>query len=70
VRWWPHDRPGTGLLRVARLTRAGGRFQAALGRAWYERALGFDRWGLYVLLGKLEPTVYALVKPDRQAAGR
>jgi SAM-dependent methyltransferase len=53
------------LLHVARLTRARDRFQAALGAAWYERALAFDRWSLYVVLGKLEPVVYALVKPDR-----
>jgi hypothetical protein len=57
------------LLHVARLTRARDRFQQALGPAWYERALGFDRWSLYVVLGKLEPFVYALVKRDHQPAG-
>jgi SAM-dependent methyltransferase len=50
------------LLHVARLTRDRDRYVQALGPAWYERALGFDRWSLYVVLGKLEPTVYALVK--------
>jgi SAM-dependent methyltransferase len=58
------------LLHVARLTRASGRFRAALGQAWYERTLEFDRWSLYVVLGKLEPNVYALVKPDHRRAGR
>jgi SAM-dependent methyltransferase len=50
------------LLHVARLVRARESFEAALGPAWYERALGFDQWGLYVVLGKLDPTVYALVR--------
>jgi SAM-dependent methyltransferase len=57
------------LLHVARLTRARDRFHAALGAAWYERALAFDRWSLYIVLGKLEPVVYALVKPDRRPGG-
>jgi len=50
------------LLHVARLLRARDRFEPALGPAWYERALGFDQWSLYVVLGKLDPTVYALVR--------
>jgi len=53
------------LLRVARPTRARDRFEPALGAYWSERALGFDRWSLHVVLGELEPTVYALVKGRR-----
>jgi SAM-dependent methyltransferase len=50
------------LLHVARMIRARDRFEPTLGRDWYERALNFDLWGLYVVLGKLDPTVYALVR--------
>ncbi len=50
------------LLHVARMVRVRDRFEAALGPAWYERALGFDQWGLHILLGKLDPTVYTLVR--------
>ncbi|HEX6674439.1 MAG TPA: class I SAM-dependent methyltransferase [Actinomycetes bacterium] len=50
------------LLHVARLVRERDRFEPALGSDWYERALGFDQWSLYIVLGKLEPTVYALVR--------
>ena len=50
------------LLHVARLVRARDRFERALGSDWYERALGFALWSLYVVLGKLDPTVYALVR--------
>jgi SAM-dependent methyltransferase len=51
------------LLRIARMTRMRDRFEANLGPPWYERTLAFAQWGLYIVLGKLKPVVYALVKP-------
>lgn len=62
--WLEHD-PSylTGdLLHVARLRRARDRFAAAIGPKWYELALAFDQWSLYIVLGKLAPTLYALRK--------
>jgi SAM-dependent methyltransferase len=50
------------LLEVARLTRHRDRLEAALGPAWYRRALAFDLWRLQILLGRLVPVLYALVK--------
>jgi hypothetical protein len=54
------------LLRVARLTRRRSQFEAALGPEWYRRTLAFAQWSLYIVLGKLSPTIYALVKPGRR----
>jgi SAM-dependent methyltransferase len=51
------------LLEVARLVRDRERFEAALGPVWYERALAFDLWRLQIVLGRLVPVLYALVKP-------
>jgi hypothetical protein len=61
------------LLELARLTRHRDRFQRALGPAWYRRALAFDLWRLQVVLGRLVPVPYALVKGDlagRPSGGR
>jgi SAM-dependent methyltransferase len=52
------------LLEVARLTRDRDRLEARLGPLWYRRALAFDLWRLQIALGRLEPVLYALVKPD------
>jgi SAM-dependent methyltransferase len=51
------------LLEVARLTRERERMEAALGPVWYGRALAFDLWRLQIVLGRLLPVLYALVKP-------
>ena len=56
------------LLEIARLTRHRERFEAALGPVWYRRALAFDLWRLQIVLGRLVPVLYALVKPGRAAA--
>jgi SAM-dependent methyltransferase len=59
-----HD-PGylTGdLLEVARLIRDRERMEAALGPVWYRRTLGFDLWRLQLVLGRLMPVLYTLVK--------
>jgi hypothetical protein len=50
------------LLEVARLTRDRNRFEGALGPVWYRRALAFDLWRLQIVLGRLVPILYALVK--------
>jgi SAM-dependent methyltransferase len=51
------------LLEVARLTRDRDRLEAALGPVWYQRALAFDLWRLQIVLGRLVPVLYALLKP-------
>jgi SAM-dependent methyltransferase len=56
------------LLELARLTRQRDRFQQALGPVWYRRALAFDLWRLQIVLGRLVPVLYALVKGN--LAGR
>lgn len=50
------------LLEVARLTRDRERLEAALGPVWYGRALGFALWGPQIVLGRLVPVLYVLVK--------
>ncbi len=55
------------LLQIARLTRHRDRFEAALGPVWYQRALAFDLWRLQIVLGRLVPVLYALVKRDGRA---
>ncbi len=50
------------LLEIARLTRDRERLEAALGPLWYRRALAFDLWRLQIVLGRLMPVLYALVK--------
>ena len=51
------------LLQLARLTRHRDRFQAALGPVWYRRTVAFDLWRLQIVLGRLVPVLYALVRP-------
>jgi SAM-dependent methyltransferase len=50
------------LLEVARLTRDRDRLEEVLGPVWYQRALAFDLWRLQIVLGRLVPVLYALVK--------
>jgi SAM-dependent methyltransferase len=57
------------LLEVARLTRDRERMEASLGPVWYQRALAFDLWRLQIVLGRLVPVLYALVKPAVGGAG-
>ena len=51
------------LLEIARLTRNRDQAEAVLGSIWYERALAFASWRLQIVLGRLMPVLYALVKP-------
>jgi SAM-dependent methyltransferase len=51
------------LLEIARLTRNHDQAEAILGPIWYERALAFASWRLQIVLGRLMPVLYALVKP-------
>ena len=51
------------LLEIARLTRNRDQAEAILGPIWYERALAFASWRLQIVLGRLLPVLYALVKP-------
>lgn len=66
--WTEHlleDDPGhltDDLLEIARLTRDRDRLEAALGPDWYRRTLAFDLWRLQIVLGRLVPVLYALVK--------
>jgi SAM-dependent methyltransferase len=50
------------LLELARLTRDRDRMEPALGPRWYRRTLAFDLWRLQIVLGRLLPVLYALVK--------
>jgi SAM-dependent methyltransferase len=50
------------LLEVARLTRDRERLEAALGPVWYGRALAFALWGPQIVLGRLVPVLYVLVR--------
>jgi SAM-dependent methyltransferase len=51
------------LLEIARLTRDRDHAEAVLGSVWYERALAFASWRLQIVIGRLIPVLYALVKP-------
>jgi SAM-dependent methyltransferase len=51
------------LLEIARLTRNRDHAEAILGPIWYERALAFASWRLQIVLGRLMPVLYALVRP-------
>jgi SAM-dependent methyltransferase len=50
------------LLEIARLTRDRERLEAALGPVWYRRTIAFAHWRLQIVLGRLVPLLYALVK--------
>src|SRR6266540_2373664 len=47
---------------IGRRARDRERLEAALGPLWYRRALAFDLWRLQIVLGRLMPVLYALVK--------
>jgi SAM-dependent methyltransferase len=57
------------LLEIARLTRNHDQAEAILGPIWYERALAFASWRLQIVLGRLLPVLYALVKPTTASMG-
>jgi hypothetical protein len=57
------------LLEIARLTRNRDQAEAILGPIWYERALAFASWRLQIVLGRLMPVLYALVKPTTASMG-
>jgi len=50
------------LMRLARMLRKQEHFQRLLGSGRYEVALANYHWALYILLGKLSPTLYVLRK--------
>ena len=57
------------LLELARLTRDRGRLEEALGPVWYRRTVAFDLWRLQIVLGRLVPVLYALVKGGLNRSG-
>lgn len=57
------------LLEIARLTRNRDQAEAILGPIWYERALAFASWRLQIVLGRLMPVLYALVKSATASMG-
>jgi ubiquinone/menaquinone biosynthesis C-methylase UbiE len=52
------------LLRISRMRRQEADLVEKYGKARYEAAYTEAHWFLYILLGKLNPTVYILRKPD------
>jgi SAM-dependent methyltransferase len=62
--WLEHGQTGMldDLLRLARLRRREAELVARFGRKRYEAAYGGSLWGIYQMLGKLEPRVYVLQK--------
>jgi cyclopropane fatty-acyl-phospholipid synthase-like methyltransferase len=51
------------LLRIARMRRREAEIVARFGRERYEAAYCGYQWGIYQMLGKLQPTVYVLSRP-------
>ncbi len=51
------------LMRLARMLRKQEHYQELLGARRYEVALANYRWAIYILLGKISPTLYILRKP-------
>ena len=49
-------------MRLARMLRKQVHFQGILGGGRYEVALANYHWAIYILLGKLSPTLYVLRK--------
>jgi ubiquinone/menaquinone biosynthesis C-methylase UbiE len=63
--WWEEHGPQTTskqLLTIARLHRDRERLQRELGQINYEVELADCHWGVYQMLGKLQPRVYTLRK--------
>lgn len=62
---WEEDRTGRTsrqLLHAARLIRDGQEIRARLGEVPYRVELSNALWGIYQMIGKLEPRVYILIK--------
>lgn len=55
------------LVAIARLRRRESDLVATYGRARYEATLGGRMWGVYQMLGKLQPTVYLLERATGEA---
>ena len=64
MEWVEEDegRASRELMRLARMLRRPEYYQELLGAGRYEVALANYHWGLYILLGKLSPTLYVLCK--------
>jgi SAM-dependent methyltransferase len=63
--WWEENGPQTTsrqLLTIARLRRDRERLQREMGEVNYAVELADCHWGVYQLLGKLQPRVYTLVR--------
>ena len=68
---WEEDgtcRTSRQMLHAARLIRGRETLLAELGRIPYQVELSNALWGVYQMIGKLEPRVYVLRKPE--ASGR
>lgn len=57
------------LLHAARLIRDRDEIRARLGDIPYRVELGNALWGIYQMIGKLEPRIYTLRKPDPKVRG-
>ena len=71
--FWEED--GTGrtsqqLLQAARLIRNGDEIRSRLGEIVYRVELSNALWGIYQMIGKLEPRIYTLSKNSRFVPGR
>lgn len=65
--WWEENGVNTTsrqLLQIARMRRDRTRFISEIGEANYEIELANCYWGVYQMLGKLEPTAYVLAKSE------
>ncbi len=61
--WDSHEgRASRELMRLARMLRKQEHYQEILGARRYEVALANYHWAIYILLGKLSPTLYVLRK--------
>ena len=63
--WWEENGINTTskqLLQIARMRRDRERLIGEIGEAIYEVELANCYWGVYQMLGKLEPTSYILMK--------
>lgn len=64
--WWEENGVNTTskqLLQIARMRRDRERLILEIGEANYEIELANCYWGVYQMLGKLEPTCYLITKP-------
>ncbi|MFN8441579.1 MAG: class I SAM-dependent methyltransferase [Caldilineaceae bacterium] len=64
--WWEENGVNTTskqLLQIARMRRDRANLISKMGEANYEIELANCYWGVYQMLGKLEPTCYVITKP-------